>query len=791
MRGLAGLALLFALAPAAVSAAEPGRPADPGAQAAPQAAGFEPLAGIVEGQIRAGKIPGAVVLVGNRDGILFRRAFGHAALQPEKRAMAEDTVFDLASLTKVVATTTAVMQLVERGKLRLEDPAAKYWPGFGQNGKERITVQALLTHYSGLRPDLDLKGKWQGRSAALRLIAAEKPVRAPGTAFIYSDINFAALGEIVRRVSGLPLDVYCDRHIFKPLGMKDTGFVPQPAQRRRIAPTVYRRGEMLQGEVHDPTAARMGGIAGHAGVFSTADDLAVFARMLLNGGSAGGVQILQPATVEKMTMPQSPPGATRLRGLGWDIGAPFAANRDALPPVGAYGHTGYTGTSLWIDPISQAWGVILTNRVHPDGKGDVAPLRAEVAAAVAAALGPVSADDAAARRPSLAAYFEAARDAAARKDRVETGIGVLAAEGFAPLSGLRVGLITNHTGRDAAGYRTLDLLYRARGVKLAAVFSPEHGLYGNLDEKIASGAEPATSLPVHSLYGDARRPTDAMLEGLDALVFDIQDAGARFYTYITTMAYAMEAAAGKGLDFYVLDRPNPIGGEAVQGPVLDEDLKSFTGYFPLPVRHGMTVGELAQMFNAENRIGAKLHVIEMRGWRRGAWYDETGLQWVPPSPNLRTLTEAALYPGVALVEGANVSVGRGTDAPFELVGAPWVNGAELAAYLNGRNIAGVRFMPADFTPGENRYKNRLCHGVRIALTDRQALDAPALGVEIAGALYRLHPQDFQLDRTLSLIGSRQVLAALRNGEDPAAIAAQWQGKVEEFRALRAKYLLYP
>lgn len=789
MRWLAGLALLLVLVPAAAAPVQ--ALAGTETQAAPQAAEFEPLAGIVEDQIRSGNIPGAVILVGSRDGILYRQAFGYRALRPEKLPMTVDTVFDLASLTKVVATTTAVMQLAERGKLRLEDPVARYWPAFGKNGKDRITVRALLTHYSGLRPDLDLKRKWQGYGTALKLIAAEKPVRTPGTTFIYSDINFEVLGEIVRRVSGLPLDAYCKRHIFKPLGMKDTGFAPPTALHGRIAPTVYRYGEMLQGEVHDPTAARMGGIAGHAGVFSTADDLAIFARMLLDGGSIGGVQVLKPATVEKMTVPQSPPGTARLRGLGWDVGASFAANRDELPPVGAYGHTGFTGTSLWIDPVSQTYVIVLTNRVHPDGGGDVAPLRAGISAAVAAARGTISIDDARARRPSLAAYFEAAKAAGAgRKGRLETGIDVLAAEGFTPLSGLRIGLITNHTGRDAAGRRTLDLLFQARGVKLAALFSPEHGLYGNLDEKIASGAEPGTSLPVYSLYGDARRPTGAMLEGLDALVFDVQDAGVRFYTYITTMAYAMEAAAGKGLDFYVLDRPNPIGGEAVQGPLLDEDLKSFTGYFPLPVRHGMTVGELAQMFNAENRIGAKLHVIRMRGWQRGNWYDETGQQWVAPSPNLRTLTQAALYPGVALVEGANVSVGRGTEAPFELLGAPWIDGNELAAYLNGRNIQGVRFVPADFVPSENRYKNRLCHGVRIALTERQTLDAPALGVEIASALYRLYPQDFQLDKTLSLIGSRQVLAALRNGEDPGAIAAQWQGRVEEFRALRARYLLY-
>jgi uncharacterized protein YbbC (DUF1343 family) len=374
--------------------------------------------------------------------------------------------------------------------------------------------------------------------------------------------------------------------------------------------------------------------------------------------------------------------------------------------------------------------------------------------------------------------------------KVKSGIDVLVAEQFAPLAGLRVGLVTNHTGLDSTGQRTLDLLHDTPGVKLVAIFTPEHGLYGNIDAKVASGMEPTTNLPVYSLYGEVRRPTNEMLNGLDALVFDIQDAGVRFYTYVTTMAYAMEAAARKGLAFYVLDRPNPIGGALVQGPLLDAELRSFTGYFPLPIRHGMTVGELAAMFNAENKIGAKLHVIKMHGYRRSDWYDETGLRWVAPSPNLRTLTEATLYPGVAMVEGANVSVGRGTATPFELLGAPWINGQALATYLNERKIPGVRFLPREFTPARDRYAHRLCHGIHIILVDRHKLDAAALGVEIASALHRLYPRDFQLDKTLGLIGARWVVEAIRNGQDPRVIIQNWQTALNEFRALRAKYLLY-
>jgi hypothetical protein len=372
---------------------------------------------------------------------------------------------------------------VEEGKLALKDPVATYWPEFRVNGKTDITVRALLTHYSGLRPDLNLHPAWRGYETALKLMVAEKPRFPPDTRFLYSDINFAILGELVQRISGLPFDGYCARHIFTPLG------------------------------------------------------------------------------------------------------------------------------------------------VH-------------------------------------------------------------------------------------------------------------------------------------------------------------------FYTYITTMAYAMEAAAKKGIAFYVLDRPNPLSGAVVQGPILDADLRSFTGYFPLPVRHGMTVGELAHMFNAENHIGAKLHVITMRGYRRTDWYDETGLRWVAPSPNLRTLTEATLYPGVAMVEGANVSVGRGTETPFELLGAPWMNGEKLAAYLNQRQIHGVRFVARDFTPTGNRYAHRLCHGVQIVLADRQALDVAALGVEIASALYRLSPRDFHLEKTLGLIGARWVIRAIKNGRDPRAIVQDWHATLGTFHSRRAKYLLY-
>jgi len=754
------------------------------------------IASVVQEAIRTGKCPGAVVVVGQNGRVVYRRAFGHRALVPKPLPMTFGTIFDLASLTKVVATTTAIMQLVEQGKLVLSGPVSDYWPEFKSNGKEDITVRDLLTHYSGLPPDLELKPEWSGYETAMKMIVDEKLIAPPGTRFIYSDINFETLGELVRRVSGQPLDVYCAQHIFAPLGMRDTRFKPPASLRRRIAPTQYQegdKGKMLWGEVHDPTAYNMGGVAGHAGLFSTADDLAIFAQMLLNGGSYRGARILSPLTVEKMTSPQSPPDKMMVRGLGWDLDSPFASNRGELFPVGSFGHTGFTGTDLWIDPVTKTYLIIMTNRVHPDGKGDVVPMRTEIATLLAAALGPASTRQVLASNHSLTGYSElmkSYRMQGLRNGKVQTGIDVLEAENFASLEGRRVGLITNATGVDAAGRRTIDLLAHAPGVKLLALFSPEHGLATQADSRVASSTDAATGLPVYSLYGDTERPTGQMLEGLDALVFDIQDAGVRFYTYTTTLGYCLEAAAQKGIDFYVLDRPNPINGDEVEGPVLEDDLRSFVAYFPLPIRHGMTVGELAQMFNGENHLGAKLHVIKMRDWQRTDWYDETGLAWANPSPNLRNLTEEVLYPGVAMVEGSNVSVGRGTDTPFELLGAPWMDSRNLSAYLNARDIQGVRFVPIDFKPVSSSFADQACHGVQIVLIDRQALDPTELGVELAAALWKLYPDVFQLEKTLPLIGARWVLKAIEAGKDPRRIVFEWQDALQQFRTLRAKYLLY-
>lgn len=752
----------------------------------------------VQRAIELKQVPGAVVLIGAGQHVVYRKAFGYRSLVPRRTKMTVNTIFDMASVTKVVATTTAVMQLVEAGKLRLEDPVADYWPEFGANGKDHITIRELMTHFSGLPPDLELKPEWSGYDTAMKMIVATKPTLPPGVRFVYSDINYETLGEVVHRVSGETLDAYCLHHIFKPLGMKDSGFNPSLKLRKRIAPTEYRSGssgEVLLGVVHDPTSRFMHGVAGHAGLFSTAGDLSIFAQMLLNGGTYKGTRILSPLSVEKMTTPQTPPNQMVLRGLGWDIDSPFASNRGELFGVGSYGHTGFTGTSIWIDPVTRTYIIVLTNRVHPNGKGDAGPLRGEIADIVASALGPLSSKQVLASRASLTGFFElmkSYRMQGLRNGQVKTGIDVLEADNFAPLAGKRVGLISNHSGLDSQGNRTVDLLFKAPNVKLVALFAPEHGFYTDVGEggNVPSTTDITTSLPVYSLYGENERPTEQELNGLDALVFDIQDVGVRFYTYTTTMAYCMEEAAKKGIEFYVLDRPNPLDGTLVQGPLLDPDLRSFVGYFPMPVRHGMTMGEMATMFKAENHIPVKMTVIKMQGYERSDWLDESGQYWINPSPNLRNLIEEVLYPGVGMVENANVSVGRGTDTPFELIGAPWVDARKLAAYLNGEQIQGVRFIPTDFKPASNAFAGEVCHGVQIVLLDRQALDSPAMGAALVQALYKLFPNDFQIDKTLSLVGSHAVVQAIKDGDDPYSIVLHWQDPLQDFRRIREKYLLY-
>jgi uncharacterized protein YbbC (DUF1343 family)/CubicO group peptidase (beta-lactamase class C family) len=716
--------------------------------------------------------------------------------------MTVDTIFDLASLTKCVATATSVMKLIEDGRVRLNDPVSAYLPDFAQNGKADITVRELLTHYSGLPPDLDLKAPWQGRESAYHMAMQVKPQYPPGSRFLYSDINFETLGFIVEKVTGTPLNDFASTNIYAPLGMKDTRFLPPSEWTARIAPTQYdENGKMLRGTVHDPTARRMGGVAGHAGLFSTADDLSKFAEDMLSGH-----KVLSATATEKMSTPQQPANAASLRGLGWDIDSPFASNRGELLPVGSFGHTGFTGTSLWIDPITNTYIILLTNAVHPNGgKGATVSLRSRVATAVVESLDLTATEQDKLRLANITGYNEsimASRRLSSRNGEVKNGIDVLEAHGFRELHAdashpIRVGLVTNQTAIDGTGNRTADILAHAPGIQLAAIFSPEHGIAGKLDtDNIGNSKDAVTGAQIYSVYGDTdarRRPTEEELKDLDAIVYDIQDIGVHFYTYESTLGYFLEAAAKAGKQIIVLDRPNPVNGVFVQGPVADPGRESFVNYWRIPVRHGMTIGELAKMFNAERNLGANLTIVPMEGWMRGDWFDSTGQFWINPSPNMRSLAEAELYPGIGMIEATNISVGRGTDTPFELVGAPWINqsgSVTLARYLNARDLSGVRFIPITFTPATSIYANQLCGGVNIEITDRNALDAPELGAEIASALQHFYPDQYKIAKLDTLMVNKASLDAITSGEDPRRVAEEWQEEIEKFEAIRTKYLLY-
>lgn len=722
---------------------------------------------IVENEIKIGNLHGAVVVVGIKGSIVYRQAFGNRAVVPQQEEMTVDTIFDIASLTKVVATTTAIMQLSEAGKLDLHRLVANYWPAFANNGKSTITIADLLTHYSSLPPDLPTTIRYAGYEAAMRAIEETEPTKTAGSNFVYSDIDFAVLGELVRLVSGQPLDAYCARHIFSPLQMRRTGFLPPASMMSRIAPTDFEDGQLIRGQVQDPMARRMGGVSGHAGLFSTVDDLSRFAQMLLNGGAFHGRRILSRDSVKIMTNVQSPLGQASLRGFGWDIDSPYSTTLAPSFSTSSFGHTGYTGTALWIDPTSSTFLIILTNRLHPDGQGSARSLQRRIATLV----GAISYSG---RVPH----------------KIQTGIDVLESYDFRQLRGHRVALLSNATGRDSRGHRTADILRATKGIELVALLSPEHGFGSNLNQAIPSTKDKVSGLPIYSLYGENLRPTDDMLKGVDTIVIDLQDIGARFYTYATTMAYVLEAAATRDIDVYVLDRPNPISADVVQGPMLDSDLVSFTGYMPMPVRHGMTIGELALMFNEENHIGANLHVIAMRRYDRRFWYDETGLTWISPSPNIRNLNEAALYPGVAMTEGANVSVGRGTETPFSLVGAPYVNNLTFINELRRFNIPGIALTPAEFTPQSDIFSGRLCQGVRISIVDRAAVNSPLLGIALISALQKSFPNEYKIDDTLKMVGSHRSLDQIKSGADPLDVSRQWDNEIAVFLHQRESYLLY-
>ena len=905
---------------------------------------FTPISTLLNNAIAAHKLPGAVVLVGHDGKVVFEQAYGDRKLPGEPgfdgkpsaaEPMTEDTIFDMASLTKCLATATAVMQLYEQGKIAsFDDPVEKYLPAFNPQHDEtraKVTLRMLLTHTSGEAPDVDLKDSW-GLAAPDKAEGFHRAVTtalkgAPGAHFEYSDINFILLGDLVETLSGQSEDVYAAEHIFQPLGMIETGYHPfdhtcgpitrlganiistynprmgrilykcvantwQPGN-ERIAPTAHDNegtaatnpdfDHLLRGTVHDPTTRRMGGVAGHAGVFSTAHDVSLFASALLERLLHDtGAFPLKQSTLQLMTQPEQPsttgstlfnsdlftasqlraanqaqayavadgdkpaaPGlapaypamkGVNLRGFGWDIDTAFSKPRGAIFPIGSFGHTGFTGTSLWMDPASDTYVILLANAIHPRGNPPISNLRGQVATAAAKAL-------------RLEQYYELKSE---YKDHLEkgdlpsvfpapttntlTGIDVLEATHFTALANFQhLGLFTNQSGLDASGHRTIDILYKqfqsTNSQQLTTLFTPEHGLSAQQDtthQQIEK--DDATRLPVISLYGvhDAdRRPTHAQLAGLDAVVIDLQDAGVHFWTYEAAMGYFLESVSTEQTEYHhavavvLLDRPNPVGGLAVQGPVSDAGRESYVNYMPLPVRHGMTFGELARYIVATKHLATTLVVVPMQHWQRGQFYADTGLPWVNPSPNLRSPEAALRYPALGLIEYNNVSVGRGTDHPFSFFGAgipstkpsastatggladagspttskAWFKAAEVANYLTARNIPGVSFSPGLESIAEDAnhypYHGQTIEAVRVVLKDPRQADTPELGIEILAALHHLYPTQFNLPRALPLVCNKATMDALTRGNDPRNIAATWTADLTVFKSATAPFLLYP
>jgi uncharacterized protein YbbC (DUF1343 family) len=707
----------------------------------------------VEAALAAGKLPGCVVAVGRRDEVLFERAYGSRSLLPERTPMTTDTVFDLASLTKPIATATSIMILAARKRVDLGAPAARYVPELRR--LPPFTVEQLLLHTSGLpseTPVLD----YSDRPSLFRKIGQLPLKGRPGERFLYSDVGFVVLEEIVRRVSGKDLGAFAREEVFAPLEMEETTFLPEASLRSRAAPTEQRDGAWIVGEVHDPRAFALGGVAGHAGLFSTSRDLVRYAQALLGRGTRGGRRILDDKSFATFVAPRAVPGG--LRALGWDVQSRFSINRSSLLSSRAFGHGGFTGTALWVDPASDLFVVFLSNRVHPDGTGAVNPLIAEIATA------------------------------AIHATEVSPGVDVLRTEGFARLRGARIGLLTNATARTRDGAATIDVLRNAPSVSLRAVFTPEHGLAATLEGAVADGSY--AGVPVFSLYGDRSAPSEAALDGIDTIVVDLQDAGVRFYTYASTMKRVMRVAAARKMRFVVLDRPNPLGGAVVGGPVLAPDGSSFVNHHALPIRHGMTLGELAGLFAEDERLPLGLEVVRASGWQRRDAWERTRLNWFPPSPNLRTPHAVMLYPALGLLEATNLSVGRGTDAPFERIGAPWMDSEAVLRKLAEIGTPGVTFESGGFTPTTSVHAKKACAGLRVIVTDAAAYEPIRTGLALASALHAVHPEKWEIDKLDRLLQWPPAMAALRDGKSVDAIMATWSTELDAFRRKRERFLLY-
>jgi uncharacterized protein YbbC (DUF1343 family) len=723
---------------------------------------------VVESAIRRGELPGGVVVVGDHRGLRYREAFGE---RTAGEAMTTDTRFDLASLTKPL-TAASIMVLAERGVVDLRAPVSRYLREFQRPDKRAITLEQLLLHTSGLPKVNPLSACEHGRGHVRAAIARERLLTPPGAHFEYSDLGFILLGEVVESVTSMSLDTFASSQLFAPLGMRDTSYRPAPGEAMRCAPTELRDDILIRGVVDDPRAFRLDGVAGHAGVFSTVDDLGRFARMLLNGGQLESVRVFSDETVSTFTAPHAVEGAVRT--LGFDLQSSYALGRGRTMSARAFGHGGYTGTSLWIDPAHDLFVILLSNRVHVGPKGNIHPLASAIA-------------DLALR----AANAEKARTQTegAAKRHLKVGIDILEEEAFARLRGRKVAVLSHLPARDAASVSTVNAIAQAREVTLRAIFSPEHGLSAQAEGKVANSK--LFSVPVHSLFGKTRAPSPEMLAGVETVVMDLVDVGTRFYTYMATALAVAEAAGALGIDVLVLDRPNPLGGTRVEGPVSEPAFESFVNYHPLPLRHGMTAAELLRFLIDARSLAVRLHVVEVEGWNSADLFSATGLTWFPPSPNLPTPEQALLYPAIGLVEGTNVSVGRGTPRAFSVLGAPFMKGAALAKALSDANLPGVTISATRFRPLVGPFRGQMLDGIGVSLGDAAAYSAERTGLAIAATLRALYPQDWDSTRVGQMIASQATIDALQRGAPLEELVTAGDANLPRFLEQRAKALLYP
>ncbi len=712
--------------------------------------------------VRDSKGPGAVAIVGGQDGVVFHAAAGNAQSQPSRRAAANDTIYDLASLTKVVATTTAILKLNEAQKIDLDQPAGEWIP---IPAYMKFTIRQLLNHTAGLTAGKPLYRIHKSIDSMLQYYATLPLLDPPGTRFRYSDVGFMTLGKIVELAARDSLDAYCAREIFGPLNLTDTGFNPPASSKSRIAATekCAWRGRVIQGEVHDENAYAVGGVSGHAGLFSTAHDLGRFCQALLAG------KIVTNATFDAMARRDQVP-FWPWQGLGWALDPWSSMSQGYLPARTAIGHTGWTGTSIWMDRTSGVYAVLLGNTCHPSRR---------------------TRDNELFRRTF---YTAVANEVLPNQTNTHLGLDRVIRERFEGLRGNRIALLTNYAANDSLGRHILDVFALEKDINLKILYSPEHGLRGQAEAGATVSSE-GGEVPIVSLYGDRKAPTSDELANIDLFVVDLQDVGARYYTYAATMKACMKACEAAGTPFMVLDRPNPVGGETLEGPIAS-DGGSLVRYARIPIRHGMTLGELAVFFRRTEftSTGFSVLVKSLDNWERHRLFDECQQVWTPPSPNLPTAQSALAYVGMCLFEGTNLNEGRGTDQPFLITGAPWLNPKRIIEAIRPDDRMGITLEATNYTPkslpgkaANPRFKDQRCEGIALRIERPKEARPFRLAVALLSAIREQHSRKFEwIPFFDTLAGTTELRARIDAGDSAAQIVASYEPALIQFDRDRPK-----